>query len=85
MKRCLDSILQQSAYRTINCEVCVCNDASTDQTLSLLKEWETILLNKNIPLKIFDNQDGTPGGGTYNNFGIYSSLKSKCFSWILKE
>lgn len=64
INRCFDSIAKQTAYDVINCEICICNDASLDNTLTLLKEWKVIFENKNVTWQLFNNESEVPGGGS---------------------
>ena len=44
-------------------EIAVCDDASTDNTLELLKKWEGKLNELSISLNIFKNETSYPKGG----------------------
>lgn len=62
---CFHSILKQTALNNPNLrlEVCICNDSSADNTLKLLKNWESDFQEQGVVFKIFNNTNGTPGGG----------------------
>lgn len=49
-------------------EVCVCNDASSDDTKYLLNIWKVKFNDSNILLKVYDNDTGVAGGGTCMKF-----------------
>ncbi|KAJ8927882.1 hypothetical protein NQ314_019626 [Rhamnusium bicolor] len=66
INRCFRSILNQTAINILDLEVCICNDASTDETIILLEEWQETFNNMDIPLKIFKNRSDTPGGVGYS-------------------
>lgn len=65
---CFHSILKQTALNNPNLrlEVCICNDSSADNTLKLLKNWESDFQEQGVVFKIFNNTNGTPGGVGYS-------------------
>jgi glycosyltransferase involved in cell wall biosynthesis len=81
--QCFNGILEQQLAPDTQIEICVCNDASNDNTVDLLKKWNILLQNK-IPLKIYNNESGKPKGGKFTimkceNFNMLT------FSWILQK
>ncbi|KAJ3662338.1 hypothetical protein Zmor_006692 [Zophobas morio] len=65
INQCFNSILQQQITPDVNLEVCVCNDASQDDTKQLLNYWHTVFQQSSIKLKVIDNESGTPYGVGY--------------------
>lgn len=63
--------MQQELTEDINLEICVCNDASEDDTILLISKWLDIFKKKNIILKIYNNESGEPGGGVLMTPLIY--------------
>ncbi|XP_055389404.1 UDP-GlcNAc:betaGal beta-1,3-N-acetylglucosaminyltransferase-like protein 1 [Condylostylus longicornis] len=68
----------------IKIELCIFDDASTDNTLKLLNQWEEIFKNHNIDVKIFRNTTGKPKGVGYGrNVAIKKSIgEYLCFQDI---
>lgn len=62
IEKCFNSILKQTATNAVDLEVCVCNDASTDDTLKQLQSWKIIFQDHSIGFKLYNN-DKNPGGG----------------------
>ncbi|XP_014224302.1 UDP-GlcNAc:betaGal beta-1,3-N-acetylglucosaminyltransferase-like protein 1 [Trichogramma pretiosum] len=62
---CFNSIINQTVVSLINLEIAVCDDASTDKTLSNLESWGKKLKKLSIPLKVFKNLSGKPKGVGY--------------------
>ncbi|KAK4872452.1 hypothetical protein RN001_014481 [Aquatica leii] len=83
INRCFKSILAQTALNVINMEVCVCNDASTDNSDAVLKQWSKILKQENIPLLIYTNSGQPCGVGYSKNKAVsLSNGKYLCFQDI---
>ncbi|XP_065161041.1 queuosine-tRNA galactosyltransferase-like isoform X2 [Atheta coriaria] len=55
----------QTAKDKLNLEVCICNDASTDNTAELLSEWEQKFNDNHIKVRMFTNTSGQPKGVGY--------------------
>ncbi|KAJ3635200.1 hypothetical protein MTP99_008125 [Tenebrio molitor] len=81
--QCFNGILEQQLAPDTQIEICVCNDASNDNTVDLLKNWNILLQNK-IPLKIYNNESGKPKGVGYskNRAVSISSGAYLCFQDI---
>lgn len=61
----------------------MCNDASTDESLSLLHIWQEKFNAVGIQFKIYSNESGVPGGGKgRNNHGSDLTI---IFSWVCKK
>ncbi|KAJ8954089.1 hypothetical protein NQ318_004394, partial [Aromia moschata] len=74
ISRCFRSILNQTAVNVLDFEICVCNDASTDKTATLLGDWQGLFSSNGVTLKIFNNPNGSPGGVGYaKNRGVDTS------------
>lgn len=86
IQRCFGSILSQTALNTLPFEICICDDASTDNTKELLNEWSNIFLNKGIKLTVFKNRSGTPKGVGYakNKAVAISRGKYLCFQDVVR-
>ncbi|CAH0547615.1 unnamed protein product [Brassicogethes aeneus] len=62
IENCFNSILEQTAIKSHKIELCVCNDASNDDTDKLLKAWSGIFKNNNVKVKIYHNESEEPKG-----------------------
>uniref|UniRef100_A0A1Y1LIT6 Glycosyltransferase 2-like domain-containing protein n=1 Tax=Photinus pyralis TaxID=7054 RepID=A0A1Y1LIT6_PHOPY len=84
LKSCFESILHQTAIGEINIEVCVCDDASSDSTATLLDEWRLHFEKKNVPFLIHKNATRCPSGVGYakNRAVSISSGDYLCFQDI---
>lgn len=63
MNDCFDSILNQTALNNLKIEVCICNDASIDNTQSLLKKWKNKFEESGTIFKVYINEGDSPKGG----------------------
>ncbi|KAF5278070.1 hypothetical protein FQA39_LY18396 [Lamprigera yunnana] len=66
INRCFQSIINQTAITQLKIEVCVCNDASIDNTKTLLAEWSQRLCDKNVHLLVYENKTKKPRGVGYS-------------------
>lgn len=67
--------MKQTALNVIKFEICVCNDASNDNTNDLLINWKRKLFEEcGIILSIYQNDTLTPNGGNCLPNKIYSLL-----------
>ncbi|KAF5280712.1 hypothetical protein FQR65_LT15002 [Abscondita terminalis] len=84
INRCFESILTQTALKILKVEVCVCDDASTDNTRNLLKQWYSTFERNNVPLSLYVNDGGHPlGVGFSKNRAVsISTGKYLCFQDI---
>lgn len=55
--------MSQTAVKYLKIEVCICNDASTDNTENLLKIWKNKFEDHGIFFKVYTNEGNCPKGG----------------------
>lgn len=82
---CFNSILQQTAKDKLNLEVCICNDASTDNTAELLSEWEQKFNDNHIKVRMFTNTSGQPKGGNKYQQNCICLYFMSHFSWVCQK
>ncbi|RZC42380.1 UDP-GlcNAc:betaGal beta-1,3-N-acetylglucosaminyltransferase-like protein [Asbolus verrucosus] len=64
--QCFQAILQQKLTSNFRIEICVCDDASTDNTAQMLVRWKKIFEERGVPLKTYNNESGVPKGVGYS-------------------
>ncbi|XP_049818551.1 UDP-GlcNAc:betaGal beta-1,3-N-acetylglucosaminyltransferase-like protein 1 [Aethina tumida] len=80
INQCFQSIFDQTALKTLKIEICVCNDASTDDTLHLLSLWKVKFNEIGVYLNIFNNPQECGGVGYSKNKAVsISTGKYLCF------
>lgn len=60
LDECLDSLSKQTSKTPI--ELCVHNDASNDQSMSVLKRWTGVLKKRKIDVTLTENTGELPRG-----------------------
>ncbi|KAK5639979.1 hypothetical protein RI129_010790 [Pyrocoelia pectoralis] len=81
---CFESIMNQTAIGKLKMEVCICEDASSDNTSELLDQWLPSFKLKEITLHVYKNTTGSPCGVGYakNKAVSISSGDYLCFQDI---
>lgn len=84
INKCFESILSQTAFGVLQCEICVCDDASTDGTSQLLQQWHSVFKRKDVIMRIYENTSKVSGGVGYSKNRAISISKGQylCFQDI---